>query len=277
MGDDSATGTSYAAELFQSGTLPEQHEDQLQLGFRMVTNAFNSKAHSLEQEASKLRLACEESKGKAQALQRKNSALEVELVEGKQKAQQLSEENKELFKTVQQLQRQMQRLEGLKKRVMDSLANDQHSNDDDSKVFMREDYLRGAMPLTMAAMSGESTNHVKRPPGEVIEPMPNTLTAQRSAPQFATASSATAPSTSNLPQVFGGDKSNAAIDGKLFFREARSNLSYEAFNEFLANIKRLNNQQQTREQTLEDARRIFGPELEHLYKEFEQLLNRHSL
>merc|ERR1712151_1304196 len=64
------------------------------------------------------------------------------------------------------------------------------------------------------------------------------------------------------------------IDGKAFFRRARNSLSYEAFNEFLANIKLLNNQQQTREETLEKAQRIFGPESYHLYHEFEQLLNR---
>merc|ERR1719387_1322630 len=67
------------------------------------------------------------------------------------------------------------------------------------------------------------------------------------------------------------------VDGKQFFRMARSQLSYEAFNEFLANIKRLNNQQQTREETLEEAKRIFGLNLAHLYNDFEQLLNRHTL
>ena len=50
---------------------------------------------------------------------------EVELVEGHQKAQQLAEENKELFKTVQQLRRQLQRLEGLKKRVLESISDEQ--------------------------------------------------------------------------------------------------------------------------------------------------------
>merc|ERR1711879_1002412 len=48
------------------------------------------------------------------------------------------------------------------------------------------------------------------------------------------------------------------VDGKQFFRQARSHLSYEAFNEFLASIKNLNNQSQTRQQTLDEARQIFG-------------------
>jgi len=67
------------------------------------------------------------------------------------------------------------------------------------------------------------------------------------------------------------------IDGKQFFRQARSRLSYEAFNLFLASIKRLNNQQQTREDTLAEAKNIFGTELQDLYKDFELLLNRHGV
>lgn len=41
-------------------------------------------------------------------------------------------------------------------------------------------------------------------------------------------------------------------------RAARSRLSFETFNAFLASIKRLNNQQQDREETLRTAERLFG-------------------
>merc|ERR1712232_890786 len=71
--------------------------------------------------------------------------------------------------------------------------------------------------------------------------------------------------------------SSPVIDGKQFFRQARSRLSYEDFNLFLASIKRLNNQTQSREATLEEARRIFGSEHQDLYKDFEALLNRHGM
>ncbi|KAJ6990531.1 hypothetical protein NC653_018941 [Populus alba x Populus x berolinensis] len=40
------------------------------------------------------------------------------------------------------------------------------------------------------------------------------------------------------------------VDGKEFFRQARSRLSYEQFSAFLANIKKLNGQEQTREVAL---------------------------
>merc|ERR1719326_459049 len=75
----------------------------------------------------------------------------------------------------------------------------------------------------------------------------------------------------------GGQQSPAAgiapADGKAFFRQARSRLAQESFNQFLASIKRLNNQQQTREDTLAEARQLFGAQNEDLYVAFENLLN----
>jgi len=265
-------------------SLPEQHEDQLALGFRMIQNAYNSKVQNLEQELRGIRLSYEEQKNQATGLQRKNSALEVELVEGHQKAQQLAEENKELFKTVQQLRRQLQRLEGLKKRVLESISDEQGGllagePEDSSRLYMRDDYLAGAMPLTVQAMQGDSFAI----PGARTAPLgqPAGGLGQPEAYRPGSWETPAAPPAPAEPIAVGGGLGGGLggggpIDGKQFFRQARNSLSYEAFNEFLANIKRLNNQQQSRETTLEEARRIFGPEQGHLYQEFEQLLNRHG-
>ncbi|KAK9275603.1 hypothetical protein L1049_022870 [Liquidambar formosana] len=64
------------------------------------------------------------------------------------------------------------------------------------------------------------------------------------------------------------------IDGKEFFRQARSRLSYEQFSAFLANIKELNAQKQSREETLRKAEDIFGTDNKDLYLSFQGLLNR---
>ncbi|KAL3737429.1 hypothetical protein ACJRO7_026229 [Eucalyptus globulus] len=64
------------------------------------------------------------------------------------------------------------------------------------------------------------------------------------------------------------------IDGKEFFRQARTRLSYEQFSAFLANIKELNAQKQTREETLRKAEEIFGTDSKDLYLSFQGLLNR---
>ncbi|OAY69987.1 Uncharacterized protein ACMD2_27217, partial [Ananas comosus] len=51
-------------------------------------------------------------------------------------------------------------------------------------------------------------------------------------------------------------------------------LSYEQFAAFLANIKELNANNQSREETLEKAEEIFGTENKDLYISFQNLLNR---
>jgi len=257
-----------AVEVAAGSVLPENHEDQLQLGFRLIQNSYNNKMASLEQEVRGLRLTVDEQKTQGAALQRKNSALEVELVEGHQRAQQLADENKELFKTVQGLRRQLSRLEGLRKSVMDSIADHQQAECEtvDTKHYMRDDYLKEAMPLTLASLHHEAAALPAPGYSRPASPPPSRQDVPAAPP---------APHPAAGVGGFGGDDAQP-VDGKQFFRKARSSLSYGAFNDFLASIKRLNNQQQTREETLEQARRLFGAEQQGLYDEFEQLLNKHA-
>ncbi|KAI3950120.1 hypothetical protein MKW98_008565 [Papaver atlanticum] len=51
------------------------------------------------------------------------------------------------------------------------------------------------------------------------------------------------------------------IDGKEIFRQARSSLSYEQLSAFLSNIKELNSQNQTREETLRKPEELFGTDM----------------
>ncbi|XP_073298997.1 uncharacterized protein At4g15545-like isoform X2 [Primulina huaijiensis] len=66
------------------------------------------------------------------------------------------------------------------------------------------------------------------------------------------------------------------IDGKEFFRQARSHLSLEQFSAFLTNIKELNAQRQSREETLRKAEEILGTDNKDLYVSFQGLLNRNT-
>ena len=67
------------------------------------------------------------------------------------------------------------------------------------------------------------------------------------------------------------------MDGKDFFRQARLRLTYEQFNQFLTNIKRLNDHAQTRDETLARAQEIFGSENGDLFVSFKTLLSKHGL
>jgi len=259
-------------DLSVGSALPENHDDQLQLGFRMIQNAFTSKVNSLDQEIRTYRLTCEQQKNQALGLQRKHSALEVELVEGHQRSQQLGEENKELFRTVQQLRHQLARLDGLKKTLQDSVADHQLADveQDDRSVYLRDEYIRGVTPLTLAAVQSENAQAVGYP-------APPALTSAFSPEHHRRPSPGSHhPVGSSMQTPAEAASSAPAVDGRQFFRMARSVLSYEAFNEFLANIKRLNNQQQSHEETLAQAAQIFGYENQNLYAEFESLLSRQS-
>merc|ERR1712093_862540 len=130
----------------------------------------------------------------------------------------------------------------------------------DTRGFMTDDYLQQATPLTTQALGmggGMQTPSYNQP-----------LTPNLQGGMM----------QSGMMQ--GGQQSPATIapaDGKAFFRQARSRLPQDSFNQFLASIKRLNNQAQSREDTLLEARQLFGPQNEDLYFQFENLLNSQGL
>lgn len=72
----------------------------------------------------------------------------------------------------------------------------------------------------------------------------------------------------------GAHTGRTRVDGKEFFRQVRSRLSYEQFGAFLANVKELNSHKQTREETLRKADEIFGPDNKDLFAIFEGLITR---
>lgn len=263
-------GASVAAERAVGGAglqsnsvaLPEQHEDQLDLGYKMISTAFKNKVHGLETELQSLRANCDDSKKQAANLQRKNAQLDQELTESHQRSTKMAEDNKELYKTVQQLRRQLQGLEGLKQKVMMSISSHEQEH-----VSVHHD----APEESFRSMG----NRTVPSPSAPLPPHSQPLVS----PAYGRPATASTPVDSlgradagAQAASFSGGAASGAVDGKQFFRQARNSLSYEAFNEFLANIKRLNTQQQSREETLEAARRIFGQEHEHLYREFENLL-----
>jgi len=246
-------------------SLPQDHEEQLKLGHRIIHGAFHGHKATMEQQIRSLDTTCVEQREKIAALQKKNSALEVELVESHQRSNQLAEENKELFKTVGSLRKQIGRLEHLKAAVMSSIQDDAEKEAEigDTRALQTEQYLHSATPLTAAALGyqppmNQAMNNSYSMGGNTMMSQPYNTTP--------------GPPGQSLSPAPGQNP----IDGKAFFRLARGRLSGEAFNQFLSSIKRLNNQQQSREDTLSEARALFGPENNDLYANFENLLNSQS-
>ncbi|XP_023006270.1 uncharacterized protein At4g15545-like isoform X2 [Cucurbita maxima] len=78
---------------------------------------------------------------------------------------------------------------------------------------------------------------------------------------------------SSSPQA-GTHTGRTRVDGKEFFRQVRSRLSYEQFSSFLTSVKELNAHKQTKEETLRKADEIFGPDNKDLFTIFEGLITR---
>jgi hypothetical protein len=66
------------------------------------------------------------------------------------------------------------------------------------------------------------------------------------------------------------------FEGREFFNQAKVVLSFKQFNQFLSCIKRLNAGVETKQETLENAKKIFGDEHIDLYNAFKKLLSKHA-
>lgn len=80
------------------------------------------------------------------------------------------------------------------------------------------------------------------------------------------ASASAAPSEKHLSR-------EATVDGREFFRRAKSILSYDDFTNLLWNVKAYNSREQNRAQTLEKVFNIFGEKYPKVYSELVQLLS----
>eukprot|EP00002_Diphylleia_rotans_P029920 TRINITY_DN6115_c0_g1_i1.p1 TRINITY_DN6115_c0_g1~~TRINITY_DN6115_c0_g1_i1.p1 ORF type:complete len:332 (-),score=83.40 TRINITY_DN6115_c0_g1_i1:281-1276(-) len=74
----------------------------------------------------------------------------------------------------------------------------------------------------------------------------------------------------------GSSGSLAQEKGKQYFQKVRSQLKPDQFTQFLNIVKKLNTQQQTREQTLVEVAELFGHEHHELYTSFRNLLTHHG-
>ncbi|CAK9088757.1 unnamed protein product [Durusdinium trenchii] len=228
------------------------------------------------------RLTCEEHRATVANLDRKTSSLQVELVESKERWEQLQDEEKELYKTLGSLKKQILRLENLKAAVLKEIQDDQHKEAElgELKSLMSDEYFRGTMPLTAGEMGYGPSRDPPRDPRDFPRDPRDARGFGQAFPEAPPHARMPAPLPSHSDSRDARDARDArppVVDGKAFFRLARSRLPIEDFNKFLASIKRLNNQQQSREETMKEASRIFGPERSDLFRDFEALLTRHGM
>lgn len=76
----------------------------------------------------------------------------MQLIECTQRGNQLAEENRNLVSTIKKLQRDIDRLESLKRAVLNSIQEDRGDADGDHRYYTTDDMLHSAAPRTMLGM-----------------------------------------------------------------------------------------------------------------------------
>ncbi|KAG0496257.1 hypothetical protein HPP92_000810 [Vanilla planifolia] len=290
--------------------IPTDPYEQLDLARKITSLAIASRVSKLESEADRMRQKvaekdCAISELQARILELENMIRETDarlrIVLGENIK--LSKERDSLVASSKKMSRDLAKLETFKKHLIQSL------NDESVSPTQTVDIGTCELGVTQSTSSKDGGSASLLPPNPHQKathfshnPTPK-ITSNRGSPRgFSTVatpnltSGMTSPTKANdegnssiSPWYPSSEQSSAAnspprgrslpgftprIDGKEFFRQARSRLSYEQFAAFLANIKELNGRRQSREETLQKTEEIFGADNKDLYRYFQGLLNR---
>ncbi|KAE8660109.1 LEC14B family protein [Hibiscus syriacus] len=304
--------------------LPSDPFDQLDVARKITSIALSTRVSSLEAESSSLKHKLAEKDQQIADLCAQIEALEASLSETSDKLVNVDQEKESLLKdnaslsnTVRKLQRDVSKLEVFRRKLMQSLQDDEESSatggrpivakptpSEDAAALlsrtasMRSQYSdtgnsytedrdtdaapsRPAIPHGLLLASQTTTPRMTPPgsPPSVSASASPTRTSKpvsprRHAVSFSTSRGMFDDRSSVSSTDSGSQSGRTRVDGKEFFRQVRSRLSYKQFGAFLTNVKELNSQKQTREETLRKAEEIFGPDNRDLYAIFEGLINR---
>ena len=232
--------------------LPPEPYDQLDLAHRINAYAYTQKVAVLEAEAGQLRTQASQHKNHVKTLERRIENLVMEVNDANEKTKQVIDdqsklvaEKNALIQTVKKLNRDVAKLESLKRHLLQTLQEEEDSKD---SMNLGIDLASDRM-ISNVLSSASSPVHMSQVP---VTP--------------ATGVGAS-PDAGGKPSSPGGGgvKASPKVDGKEFFRNARSRLGYDDFSQFLQNIKELNAGRQTREETLAKAQEIFKSQNADLY------------
>ncbi|TKW27380.1 hypothetical protein SEVIR_3G253100v4 [Setaria viridis] len=328
VGDDDAGEAAEQQDFGLPGelmaVLPSDPYAQLDVARRITSIALSCRLGRLEAEVARLRAQLAERDAEAEDLRERVEQLDASLAVAtgrlrrvEEEKETLMRENSSLSNTVRKLNRDVAKLEVFKKTLMQSLQEDDGSDNTapSARVAASPNFSSApsdedsALPTSKSSQFSETASSVSeesskvdpdapRPPRpHVFLPSYNNtprMTPPGSPPRGGYASvspprrhsiSVTSMNMFNdRPSSYSGHYSSpfdaasqtgrTRVDGKEFFRQVRNRLSYEQFGAFLANVKELNAQRQTREDTLRKADEIFGPENKDLYTIFESLITR---
>ncbi|XP_022740540.1 uncharacterized protein At4g15545-like isoform X2 [Durio zibethinus] len=306
--------------------LPSDPFEQLDVARKITSMALATRVSLLEAESSSLQLKLAEKDQQIADLNAQIDALDASLSEASykflkadQEKEILLKDNASLSNTVRKLQRDVSKLEVFRRKLMQSLQEDEESSAGGPQIIANptpSDYTtlpsraasmhrqfsdmgnsfaedrdtngtitvaasRPGIPHNLLLQSQTSTPQLTPPgsPPSLSASVSSTRTSKPASPRRHAISSPTSRGiyddrSSISSSDSGSQTGRTRVDGKEFFRQVRSRLSYEQFGAFLANVKELNSRKQTREETLRKADEIFGPDNRDVYAIFEGLINR---
>ncbi|CAA6658043.1 unnamed protein product [Spirodela intermedia] len=288
--------------------IPTDPYEQLDLARKITSMAIASRVSRLEGETGRLRQSVAEKDSLIDELQGRLAQLDKLFQEADARLRTSLEENIKLSKerdslalTAKKLSRELAKLEAFKRHLMQSLKEDDSSitqksetvdiGTDDQAISKASDrrgsrnvpqkytmvpYISPRLTPNATPKAASTVSSPKRFSAAVSPKMASGATSPTKRMEGQVPYSPWYPSsqlssaTSSPPRGRPLSGRPPRIDGKEFFRQTRSRLSYEQFGAFLANIKELNAHRQSREK----AEEIFGTENKDLYLSFQGLLNR---
>ncbi|XP_010431641.1 PREDICTED: uncharacterized protein At4g15545-like [Camelina sativa] len=285
--------------------IPTDPFEQLKLAKKITSMAIASTVYTLEAEVVELRQKLQEMEMCTHELESKAYRYERDFREADSRLEivlhdnmNLTKERDSLVTTVTNLNREMAKFETFKRKLVQSLSNDDEiappqTDSVDIKTYDQSvpvSYPDKDQRTRFHHSYNESVDKTHHPVEEVpIYTGPKFSVSPWLTPQTNSTVGSPKARTSGWYPSTSSQRSSAAnspprglplqaprIDGKEFFRQVRSRLSYEQFKAFLATIKELNAQRQTREETLRKADEIFGTENKDLYMSLQRLLNNNN-
>merc|ERR1711871_871117 len=259
-------------------SLPSDAEQQLEVGLHVLRHAFRKKVKELETDNANMRQFGKEKNNQVVMLEQKVASLEGVVDDMTRRAKELAAENARvaaerdaLAENVKKLTKDMKRLDHFKRSILNTIE------DDDPAAVPSSTFSN--MPEPASYMQPTSRTPPQSPPRGSTNATDLIAQIDRSIENGRSNSPSRFPDIANNEPAAPAASTGAAatVDGKEFFKKARHRLSFQKFNEFLANIKKLNSHLQTRDETLAKASEIFGPDNQDLHVAFTGLLSRHGV
>jgi len=243
----------------------------------VLRHAFRKKVKELETDNANMRQFSKEKQNQVVMLEQKIASLEGVVDDMTRRAKELASENAKvaserdaLAENVKKLTKDMKRLDHFKRSILNTIETDTDASGAPAASNYQDlSYL----PPSISEPQALQASALRTPsPPRGVAGLVDSDGGVGQASRFPEIGSNNAPAEGGSSPT-----AMAQVDGKEFFKRARHRLSFQQFNAFLANIKKLNSHLQTREETLANAAEIFGPENQDLHDGFTGLLSRHGV